>query len=547
MTPDERTKRDAAQTKPKFCGATRTEEPYVKNIKGEYDRYIVEAVPNGALCSTRPFGFGQATSWVAKRYAENFTTHVEVNYVARIERLIRRMCHLFEEEKGLWWQLSRAVLHPHSAQRRCDPLRRITNLPVLEVVRSLHSLVSSRLAPHRTKAGVDVLYMPFSAKLEALALVQRLNQRWGFRNFSLAPVCQVKRHFATIDKAVFREFIFPRQKAAGLFSESCTCDGLEDELMWCMLPAVDKLRPEWITEATFLTDGASLCVPFTKNVAVGVEADGTDAEGLQRGKVCVGIDPGGVNILTASWYDGHGTPKIMKLHRSRYLAESRIAEHRSKIARWRASLADVEQLLASNSSKTPDKAAFMRYATAVMDSYDAVWAVMGQHRVASSGLDVYAGKAACLDRFMMELKAACGARRRGRSMELAFGSAKFSTNRPGCIATPTTTAFKRARLRADRTVLVDEFRTTAFSAFSFRRMRDMKDGTGAVMRGFKCCGHSTDLELCGLGRHMSGATVRRMLDGTEVVVMSRDGNAALNLRNILARGTRPRSLRRRPD
>ncbi len=178
-----------------------------------------------------------------------------------------------------------------------------------------------------------------------------------------------------------------------------------------------------------------------------------------------------------------------------------------------------------------------------MDNYEALWEKLGARRVASSHMDTYRGKASVHDAFIREVKSACGANESGRPLIMAYGSAKFAAGGHGRPAVPTTTAYKRMSLRV-KTVLIDEFRTTQRSAFSLKRMRSPKDARGLEMRGFKCCEHNTDLKFCLQGKHIQGARIVKSQNKTNEVWMSRDGNAGLNIRNILARGNRPVGLRR---
>jgi hypothetical protein len=496
-----------------------------------------------------PEGFGQAATYVSRDYCTNFSTHVHVNFEHRVRQLLRRVCAFHRERKGLFMDLFKFVLWQGLGQRSPECDLRCRSPSTLRVALLLHRAVEERLVQKTTLSQKTIWILSTRSQVEILHLVQQENARRGFKNFALAPLHAIKRHFATLDKNVYEQFIFPRQRAQGLFGEDVTASDIDASVnLWSMLREVGRLRSareRWRTEASFATDGVSLCVPFTKPMS----AEQVEEKRLQHKKAksvrqpgtprpfFVGDDPGGVNIHTMVWYE-RGTPRMLQLHRSRYYVESGMTEQRAKMLRWQKPLKPVLDALSQHTARTPCLDTFFEYAKQVIANYDALWEVLGAKRASSCRMDVYAGKARVLDAFARELKVATKAESRGRPVVVAYGSAKFAPGGHGRPSVPTTMAYKRMSLRV-RTELVDEFRTTQRSAFSFARMRTPVGADGQGQRGFKCCGHNTDLELLAQGRHMRGAKA----EGGEVW-MSRDGNASLNLRNILARGNRPHALRR---
>jgi hypothetical protein len=487
-----------------------------------------------------PVGFGQAASWVSKGYLTNFKNHIDVNCKPEIEKLILRVCKRAGEEKGLWYKLAKCVLAPQVPSHEKYLL--LAKEPMtLKVVIELREMVQARLKPFITKDNEEMYYIPLNGKLELMSWVQECNRYMKFKNFSIAPVHTVKRHFVTIDKTVYREFIFPRQKEVGIYKPEANIEGLENDHLWSMFTSLDKLKTKgWKIEKSIKTDSVSLCVSFTKEVPV-VENEDTIEEDTRR-PLYIGVDPGRVNIYTVVWY-GDGRPKIMKLHRSRYFKEAGITESRAKKQRWVRPIQGLVQELSLTTKRTSSLAEFFRYSSTLMANYDKLWAILGAKRFSSDRMDLYINKARALDRFLGEMESRLrmdGIRAKTRRLVVSYGSAKFAPNSKGCPSVPTTTAYKRMN-RMFETKLTNEHGTTKYGAFCFKELDDIHDMNGYVMRGSKCCRNNIDLELFNAGHHLSGARLTR--DGTGVIV-SRDGNAALNIRNLLARGVRPRVMTR---
>ena len=139
--------------------------------------------------------------------------------------------------------------------------------------------------------------------------------------------------------------------------------------------------------------------------------------------------------------------------------------------------------------------------------------------------------------------------RRGVKVIAAHGNAKFRPAYRGTrVPAPSNLAYQRVRLWASEVVPVDEYRTTMMSFYGHKKLEDVKitnrRGSRVTSRGLKRCTHQRTLGLLHAHKLPRGWIEDASRPMTTLV--SRDGNAALNMREIIARGgiRRPWWLRR---
>ena len=134
-----------------------------------------------------------------------------------------------------------------------------------------------------------------------------------------------------------------------------------------------------------------------------------------------------------------------------------------------------------------------------------------------------------------------------RPVVVVYGAARWS---PGAIhasaPAPSTLVHKRCALWAKQLggllQMTDEYNTTKMSPYSKRALNNV-NVNNELKRGLKCDRSSLCLRLLTEGKLMQGT---RLAEDGCGVWLSRDGLAALNIRETYARGSRPKYLRR-PD
>ena len=142
---------------------------------------------------------------------------------------------------------------------------------------------------------------------------------------------------------------------------------------------------------------------------------------------------------------------------------------------------------------------------------------------------LYGGKKRSFARFLNEMQTVKDTMRRDKrgKIVVAYGSGRFPSSGPGRKSAPVTRAFKEFSNRYD-TYLIDEYRTTW-----------VHHRTGEVLQAVR----SRNKRKMVRGLLWCGSTMR----SRSKHFLNRDMNAAINIRNCMANGTRPECLTRTPD
>jgi hypothetical protein len=232
---------------------------------------------------------------------------------------------------------------------------------------------------------------------------------------------------------------------------------------------------------------------------------------------------------------------MRKLDAGRYLKASGALKCRAQAARENARIEPLLDLLSLHTPRTGYLAQLDGYIAACAEDAATLEAVLGGKKVPRRKMDGYIRRRSCLDGFLASLPV------KPRETIVAYGAANW--RHYGGICTPTTAVFKACKRHFRGCVLTDEFRTTATNFWTGEwcavpYWRDEK-GAPLELRGLKCS-KSTDMvglwERGTLGR-MARECVERG-SGDTIVAFSRDGNAALNIRECIARTARPHRLSR---
>ena len=504
--------------------------PNLRHLRDEYPRPLT--------------GASQSVTYAAKNYATVFRNHVVVHLLDRIKTFCTRACRAFP---GMWTVAYRFVtLHPFDE----DP-------PMDLALPTCLATVFTRLAGMWRLCADNNLLRP---RIELLFFLQVQSDLREFPGWSVAPVCGYERKHVELDAAIFKGYLAPRLKTAGVYGASFhpTCLSTEEakQHLLALFKDVHKLRtppaaqaPGWVTTGAFKTDGYSLCVTF---VHTDRRKDATPTNPRERRapvvgvrRQIVGIDPGRQNILCVAGYNGTGVPYVCSYTARRYEVESGIRSSKEQHARWNRSVAPILDGMSRDGAairtcRLDKQALYMQTSAA---GHDELCAALGHKKSVRNRMAVYIGKRRSLDAFLRSVPI-----RRGVRLEVAYGNAKF---RPAGVGTvvpaPCSLAYERVRLWADEVVPQDEFRTTKYSHYGECELEDVIVQTAGprrrvTSRGLKRCTTQRTLGLLRTHKLPEGWREDPARPGTTLV--SRDGNAALNIRGLLARGHRPRWLRR---
>ena len=508
-------------------------------------------------------GDAQLISYACNAYRVNFKNHVVVNFEARLRGYVRAVLvkHYGKRApKALAYRGTRYVTDIWNTTAdlsfggsRYDPAVAVELQRLRDKHGELLGWFGALAAKERTKAA---WHRRFLGQLELEYWILRRLEVLGGRQFSIAPVAAVRRQHITIDKKVFRDYLFPRLLATGHFKPGTRArDILVDEevaTLQSLFGGARRLRSAakgWEPDAIFKTDGYSLCVSMTNTKRPAKSKEERKLEGclpaaaLPDGATLasvVGVDMGLVNIFYAAWREG-GELKHLSYTRKQYYKEGGITQHTAMVRRRSQRVAAVVELLSETAKRTWRAPIFAAYAAVCSEHNEALWRELGDRRLARSRMVTYMKKTAALDGFVNRLK---GSTESLPERVVGCGFPSYNCNAGGCQSAPTTAAFKRLRMGM-RTVPVDEFRTSkrcpeCDGALVAPRKRN-ENGVLVEVRGIRLCGSTTCLELRG-----DRVYTREPARWRNNVRYNRDGVGAANIMRCagLANAERPLCLRR---
>lgn len=249
--------------------------------------------------------------------------------------------------------------------------------------------------------------------------------------FTLVPVCQMKRHFITLDRTTIESIL------KHLFPKYATHD-LE---RWIDVNAYQGKR--MMFSGTLDTDGISVCIHFTRPKIDGVSATQST---IHR---TIAIDPGRTNIYTITEQQEDDSFTKKRFTRKQYRHDSGIVFADKKTKKWIEPFANIWN---DCTPKVIDLALFQNYYDRVKDNYDLVWSEKLRRRWGQQSFRIYGGKKRAFANFWKQYQD-------NRNVLVLYGSAKFASTGRGEVAVPVSRAFKEVKDRFQVEV-VDEFRTT---------------------------------------------------------------------------------------
>ena len=332
------------------------------------------------------------------------------------------------------------------------------------------------------------------------------------RQYNLAPVGGIRCHYMTIDTHVL----------GGITKELGISKNQEIvREMWDTLFKLKRLEGRHCTfTGTIDTDGTAMCVHFKRAKRVSTNPSKVMENGyIPAHDACVvGIDPGRKDILHAAVETSDGVFRSVTLTRNQYYREAGILLHKRKTELWqgRKEVREALQAMSTVSSKGNSLEGFASYLSVWKTVYPILWSEYTKSRWSEGRFRLYGGKKRAFATYFNHLEDVVKAETGKDKIVISYGSAKFPSTGKGEVAVPTSRAYKECHARFD-TFAVPEFRTSLVhhETLSVLRLVGSRK-TGQEIRGLRwCC--STNQEVC---KHL----------------VSRDQNAAINIRNILLWG-----------
>jgi hypothetical protein len=336
------------------------------------------------------------------------------------------------------------------------------------------------------------------------------------RQYNVAPVARVRCHYATIDTS-----------ALGGITKEMMISPTQDipKEMWNSLFDIERLQGKKCTfTGTIETDGTAVCVHFKRPKRVTETATASSAVQKKgyfadEDTCVVGLDPGRKDMFHAVVEISPGQFKSVVLSRNQYYREAGIKTHNQKTELWQSS-EDMRSVLTSMSqvsTKGNSLRKFQKYMSVWKEAFPMLWTEYTKAKWSEGRFRLYGGKKRVFAEYCNKLEKTVREHVKKEKVVVAYGSAKFAPTGKGEIAVPTSRAYKECQRRFE-TYVVPEFRTSMVHHKTLSVMQLVGSlATGREIRGLRWCS-STNPE-------------------NGKCLISRDLNAAINIRNILLWGS----------
>lgn len=534
-------------------------------MSSTYDEHLTEVPAMVDINRMRPAylkNTKQATTYAAQTYCTVFKNHNIVNFRQRVRVFCSRLC----AHSGVptWTKKQRYLVS-------CAAARFVFGEPAADddhLMNRVPPLILAELDPLRTKVatcGLDDPEEPPSdlrATVETLYFLLQRTNAFGFKGWSVAPLHGFSCRHVRIDTTVFKEYFIPRLVTNGFYSSDDGARALAEDNFLALFKDLPRRSAGWEMNASVLTDGYSLCVtyvnasqarpPQTKaekreaaKYAMKSEPEPEPGERVREREQFISNDPGNVNLVTLTGFNGHGERwfRTVKTSSFKNASGERAFVEQSKRRTKRVQTNLDALCLEGVRVKTPLMTEFARYLKASADHNTSLWQTLGHKHTARARLSAYFGSQRELDAMWNSVPL-----QKNKRLVMVYGAASWT---PGAIhakiAAPCTSVYRHCaewvKRHGGRMVMADEYYTSQKSPFSHNRLKDYYIN-GRMQRGLKCDRSSHCLRLF-LAGHLSSCA---LLDPSgNSVLLSRDRLGAINIRETVARGQacRPHYLRQR--
>lgn len=306
------------------------------------------------------------------------------------------------------------------------------------------------------------------------------------KKFRLAPLCQIKCHFLTVDKVVLRELLANVRKQAHekkiLFppdiSEAIDKKEMTDAV-WKAVFNYDGLRRRRRFSHMVDTNGTKVCFHFqtTKKTHLNRKKRVEQKRKKQPHTRIISIDPGRSNLVTA--YDD-GKDTFYRLTRRQYYKSSGMLERNKNATTRNLRMKHVYEAMSKTPTRSIMEKDWYNYQMIVTRWYDELWEFKTMKVWRKEEMRVSVLKEKCLDKFFDRF--------RDKDLPepvMAYGAASFSPTGKGELAVPVKYVYQKC-CQKYKTVKEDERFSTKMHHKCQRETIRVEVGTHRV-RGLRWC------------------------------------------------------------
>jgi len=461
----------------------------------------------------RQKGDCQAIKIASSLYKTNFKNTIHVPFLIRQEKYIKVWVRVNELE------LEKRILRKIQAQINgwipLEPIAPEIDTFVLDERRLLGE--PNNVDTTWLQKNINVVLHYYYHILEYYTLKEQGNK------FRLAPLCQIKRHFLTIDTVILRSILMNVRKVAEEkmveFPDWMTIQIEKKEMtddVWKSVFNYEGLKRRMRFSHMVNTDGVKVCFHFQvtkKKIRLRNKRRRRRCKEKQNkkcnngGQRIIAIDPGRVNLIMA--YDTE-QDKYYRLTRNYYYRATGMKALTKRKNEENLVLKGVYEAMSRTPTKSIKEKDWYDYQQIVVRHYDKLWSLNATKKRSQEHFRVVRLKEKCLDRFFDQFLI-----KGQRKPLVVYGASRFNPTGKGEMSVPVRYVYEKCKQKY-RTVKEDEKYTT-IKHNKCKRITTALKVDLKYTRGLRWC--STCSEL-----------------------VSRDRNACLNIACCYQEETRPAYL-----
>lgn len=478
---------------------------------------------------TKPYGWKYVIDEAARNFAKVWSTKLVFTYESSLRQMLRTYGLSKRQVNRAIWMTTLVGYNPmpRNPERPEEWMLSDDILDLCERERQRFGLEGdAKLTEQVLKSH---LQQCFDASKEFLSVCEQHNERMvsdgtqdqKVRIWSMAPLCQTKRHFAHIGGQAMHEILLK----IGFLHQDVSYQNFQEFQDEYFEAIVSSKRPDkWCGQSKqfkqhgyISTDGVSVCIQYMpinqKKQHGGVMRARKDAKrkrdepsgeekpkpnnkkerakahrdslvhkgSFHKDSIVVGIDPGRCALAYGYRQDG----RSFKLSRGQFYADSGITARKKKQSKLEESMKPFLTTLSAASLKTA-RFEKMTDNLAVWKELSLLdWEVHFCKQRARLGFDVHCRRQQCLSKFFSSFAHGLSKEDKKRVI-VGYGQAKFAATARNELATPTTEVF-RVCSKTWPTKLIDEYRTTIHCHDCEERLRKVHHDNGSQNRGLLHC------------------------------------------------------------